>query len=268
MNETAVPSTGATLRLGGARRAGEDRLRLLEAIAREGSITAAGESMGLGYRATWDAVQALNNLFPRPLVRAQAGGRSGGAAALTAEGLAALSTFRHIQAEITQAMERLTARLAGDPAAVDFPHLWSLVMRTSARNAFRGQVAEIADGAVNAEVEVDIGQGLRIVAVITRRSVEDLGLARGASVTALIKASFVVLLEGDGGARTSARNRFVGVVAAIDEGAVNSEVAVTLADGKTLIATVTRHSVDDLSLRVGDRVTALVKSSHVILAVE
>jgi molybdate transport system regulatory protein len=224
--------------------------------------------MGLGYRATWDAVQALNNLFPRPLVRAQAGGRSGGAASLTAEGKAALATLRHIQAEISQAMSRLSARLADDPDARDFPHPWSLVMRTSARNAFRGQVASIADGAVNAEVVVDIGQGLEIVAVITRRSVEDLGLAPGASVTALIKASFVVLMEGTGAVRASARNRLVGVVAALDDGAVISEVVLDLAEGKTLVATITRHSVEDLALKVGDAVTALIKSSHVILAVE
>jgi molybdate transport system regulatory protein len=62
---------------GGAARTGEDRLRLLDAIARRGSITAAGEEIGLGFRAAWDAVQALNNVFPRPLVRAQAGGPSG-----------------------------------------------------------------------------------------------------------------------------------------------------------------------------------------------
>lgn len=268
MIATTPPSAGVTSRSGGSRRTGEDRLRLLEAIASEGSITAAGEAMGLGYRATWDAVQALNNLFLRPLIQAQAGGRSGGAASLTAEGMAALATLRHIQAEITQAMERLTARLAADPAARDFPHPWSLVMRTSARNAFRGHVTTITDGAVNAEVEIDIGQGLRIVAIITRRSVENLGLAPGGAVTALIKASFVVLLEGDGAVRTSARNRLTGTVAAVDEGAVNSEVTVALADGKTLVATITRHSGDDLSLRVGDPVTALIKSSHVILAVE
>ena len=269
MTGSAAPSPfGASLRLGGSPRTGEDRLRLLEAINSRGSITAAGEAIGLGYRATWDAVQALNNLFPRPLVRAQAGGRSGGAASLTTEGRAALATLRHVQAEITLAMERLAARLADDPDAGDFTHPWSLVMRTSARNAFRGHIVAITDGEVNAEVVVDIGQDLQIVSVITRRSVGDLALAPGAAVTALIKASFVVLIEGGGSVRTSARNCLGGTVVAVDEGAVNSEVTLALAEGKTLIAMVTRHSAEDLSLKVGDRATALIKSSHVILAVE
>jgi molybdate transport system regulatory protein len=258
----------ASLRLGGASRAGEDRLRLLDAIERRGSITAAGEEIGLSYRATWDAVQALNNLFPMPLVRARAGGRSGGAAALTPEGTATLRTLRHVQAEITLAMDRLEARLAEDPAAGPFSNAWSLIMRTSARNTLRGQVKTVVDGAVNAEVVVDIGQGLEIVAIITRHSVEDLGLAPGSDVIALIKSSFPVLVAGDGPIRASARNRLTGTIVALDDGAVNSEVALELADGKTLVATITRGSVDALGLKVGDRATALVKASHVILAVE
>jgi molybdate transport system regulatory protein len=258
----------ASLRLGGALRAGEDRLRLLEAIERRGSITAAGEEIGLGYRATWDAVQALNNLFPKPLVRARAGGRSGGAAELTPEGGAALRTLRHVQAELALAMDRLSARIGNDPGAQSLLAPWSLIMRTSARNALRGQVKSVTDGAVNAEVLVDIGQGLEIVAIITRRSVEALGLAIGSEVVALIKSTFPVLVVGDAPIRASARNRLVGTIVSLDDGAVNSEVALELADGKTLVATITRGSVDSLGLKVGDRATALVKASHVILAVE
>lgn len=260
--------TAASLRLGGAARAGEDRLRLLEAIDRRGSITAAGEEIGLGYRATWDAVQALNNLFPKPLVRARAGGRSGGAATLTTEGAAALRTLRHVQAEISLAMHRLEARLAEDPAAGAFVNPWSLIMRTSARNTFRGYVKSVTDGAVNAEVVVDIGQGLEMVAVMTRHSVADLGLVAGAEAVALVKSSFVVLVAGDAPIRASARNRMPGTIVHLDDGAVNSEVVLELADGKTLVSTITKGSVENLGLKVGDRATALIKASHVILAVE
>jgi molybdate transport system regulatory protein len=263
-----MTGASASLRLGGVSRAGEDRLSLLDAIDRRGSITAAGEEIGLGYRATWDAVQALNNLFPKPLVRARAGGRSGGAAALTAEGAATLRTLRHVQAEITLAMRRLEQRLADDPDAGAFANPWSLIMRTSARNALRGKVKSVIDGAVNAEVVVDIGQGLEIVAIITRHSVEDLGLAPGSEVVALIKSTFPILVAGDAPIRASARNRLAGTIISLDDGAVNSEVALEVADGKTLVATITRGSVEALGLKVGDRATALVKASHVILAVE
>jgi molybdate transport system regulatory protein len=264
-----LPSGPATLRLGGARRAGEDRIRLLEAIARRGSITAAGADIGLGFRATWDAVQTLNNLFPKPLVRAHPGGRAGGQAGLTPEGEAALRVLRHVQAEVDLAMERLGARLADDPAA---PHAlidpWSLIMRTSARNALRGHVTAIVEGAVNVEVILDIGDGTELAAIVTRPSVEDLGLAVGVPAIALIKAGFVLIAPGDAPLRVSARNRLVGTVVALDVGAVNSEIVLELDGGKTLAAMITRHSQHDLDLKVGDRATALIKASHVILAVE
>ena len=240
----------------------------MEAIERRGSITAAGEAVGLTYRAAWDAVQALNNLFPKPLIRARAGGRSGGAAELTAEGAAALRTLRHAEAELALAMERLSRRIAADPAAQPLVDAWSLIMRTSARNAFRGTVRSVTDGAVNAEVVVDIGQDLAIVAVITRHSVADLRLAPGVDVVALIKSTFPILVAGDAPIRASARNRMPGTIVALDDGAVNSEVALELADGKTLTATITRGSVENLGLKVGNRATALIKASHVILAVE
>ena len=140
-------------------------------------------------------------------------------------------------------------------------------MRTSARNALEGRVKSVTDGAVNTEVVVDIGHGLEVVAIITRHSARDLGLAAGADVIALVKSSFVILVAGDGPIRASARNRLLGTIVALDDGAVNSEVALELADGKTLISTITRGSVDNLGLKVGDRATPLVKASHVILAV-
>jgi len=141
-------------------------------------------------------------------------------------------------------------------------------MRTSARNALRGVVADIAEGAVNSEVSLQISPTLAIVAIISRPSVEILGLEAGKAAVALIQASDVILSVGAEAPRTSARNALIGVVAAVDEGAVNSEVVVDLADGKTLVATVTRRSARDLELGRGAPVTALVKASQVILAVE
>ena len=54
--------------------AGRDRIRLLEAVGREGSISAAARAIGLSYKAAWDAIDGLNTLFGRPLVEARSGG--------------------------------------------------------------------------------------------------------------------------------------------------------------------------------------------------
>jgi len=66
-------------------------------------------------------------------------------------------------------------------------------VKTSARNQFHGTVREIIKGPVSAEVTLELSPGVRIVAVISTRSAELLGLAVGKPAYALIKASNVVV---------------------------------------------------------------------------
>ena len=94
-----------------------------------------------------------------------------------------------------------------------------------------------------------------------------LGLEVGSEVFALIKASWVILTPGDEKVRTSARNRLCGTVARVQEGPVNCEVVIELPGGKSIAAIVTHESVNSLGLRVGVSACALIKASHIILAV-
>ncbi|HKR88762.1 MAG TPA: TOBE domain-containing protein [Phenylobacterium sp.] len=245
-------------------RVGLDRIALIEAVDDLGSITAAAKRLGLSYKGAWDIVQALNNLFAAPLIEAAPGGRSGGAATVTARGREVATAFRRVQDEIDAAVAKLEASFAGEAARDLF---WSLGMRTSARNALRGEVSRMIDGAVNSEVGLKVADGVELTAILTRRSVADLGLALGKPAIALIKSSFVVLAKGEG-LRTSARNQIAGVVTSREDGAVSSEISVDIGGGKTLTATVTLESAEALRIAVGDRVTALIKASHLILAVE
>lgn len=65
-------------------------------------------------------------------------------------------------------------------------------MKLSARNQLRGTVRSINEGAAIANVELDVA-GQRLVASITVEAVRDLGLAEGSAVTAVVKASDVIL---------------------------------------------------------------------------
>jgi molybdate transport system regulatory protein len=256
-------SAALSLRRGDGARVGAERIALLEAVHALGSIRAAAAHQGLSYKAAWDAVQALNNLFDAPLVEAHPGGRTGGTAELTARGRAVIAAFHRVEAELGAVLERLDKAMTAD---VD-TFFWSLGMRTSARNALRGVVTGVSDGAVNSEVTLRVADGVDIVAVVTRASVADLALAVGKPAVALIKASFVILAKGEGLA-TSARNQIAGRVMLREDGPVSSEVTLEIAEGKTLVATVTRESAEQLNLQAGDAVWALVKAPHVILAVE
>ncbi len=65
-------------------------------------------------------------------------------------------------------------------------------MELSARNQLRGRVKEVKLGNIMAEVIVDVG-GNEIAAAITRASAERLGLKIGDEVTAIIKATEVMI---------------------------------------------------------------------------
>jgi molybdopterin-binding protein len=66
-------------------------------------------------------------------------------------------------------------------------------MKISARNALKGVVKRIEQGAVNAEVTVELPSGLEVVSIITKKSVADLGLSVGKPAYAVIKAASVML---------------------------------------------------------------------------
>ena len=122
-------------------------------------------------------------------------------------------------------------------------------------------------GAVNDEVELSVEGGINIVASITKVSTKNLGLKPGASAMALIKASFVLLMNDAENYLLSTRNQFAGTVSKVTPGAVNAEVIVELPGGASIASIVTMGSIKNLGLEPGKKVTAIVKASQVILAV-
>ena len=65
-------------------------------------------------------------------------------------------------------------------------------MPISARNQIKGTVTSITHGEAIANVEID-ADGLRLVSSITVEAVTELGLSEGTEVTAIVKASDVLL---------------------------------------------------------------------------
>ena len=140
-------------------------------------------------------------------------------------------------------------------------------MNVSARNVFKGKISALVDGAVNAEVEIALAGGDKLVAIVTEGSVKSLDLAVGKDVVAYVKAPWVIVLTGVSGVRFSARNQLPGKVSALQKGAVNTEVAITLDGGTVVYAVVTNEAVLELGLSIGAEASALIKASHVILGV-
>lgn len=68
--------------------------------------------------------------------------------------------------------------------------------------------------------------------------------------------------------RLSTRNQLTGTVSSIEVGAVMTIVKIDLDGGQQVTASVTKDAVDELGLAVGTPVTALIKSTEVMLGVE
>lgn len=140
-------------------------------------------------------------------------------------------------------------------------------MKVSARNTLAGTVTKITKGAVNTEVDLALGSGGKIAAIITNSSVDSLGLKEGKSAYAIIKASSVIVAKDLHG-KLSARNVLAGKVITVQDGAVNSEVTIKLSGGTDLVAIITKESVKALGLKAGDEATAIIKASNVIIGVD
>ena len=69
-------------------------------------------------------------------------------------------------------------------------------MKISARNQLAGKVTSVNEGAAIANVTIDVN-GQRLVASITVEAARELGLREGADVTAIVKASDVILATAD-----------------------------------------------------------------------
>lgn len=63
----------------------------------------------------------------------------------------------------------------------------------SARNRFRGVIREIKTDGLLAQVELDVTEPTRVLAIVTREAVEELNLRKGDAATALVKATSVMV---------------------------------------------------------------------------
>ena len=68
--------------------------------------------------------------------------------------------------------------------------------------------------------------------------------------------------------RISARNILKGTVKQIIPGAVNSEVVILTSSGEIIVSIITKESAENLELKEGKQVYAIIKASNVMVAVD
>ena len=199
-------------------------VELLEAIDEYGSIHRAAGELGRSYSRAQQRIVTLESAFG-DLVERTRGGPSGGGSSVTDRGWTLRNRFERLRIEVGGVAETAETVLRGrvhdrdgDLATVETAagsvlavvpldaDDVRLILRadavtlhaadespapdaTSARNTLRGTVTEAAtDGAVR-RVAVDVGAGVDLTAIVTRSSVERLGLEPGVPVVASFKAT-------------------------------------------------------------------------------
>ena len=98
---------------------GPGKVKLLEAVGRTGSISAAARAANMSYRRAWILIDEVNHLFREPLVETTTGGKGGGGARLTAFGEEAVGRYRAIEAKVLDVIETEVAALGALLAAKD-----------------------------------------------------------------------------------------------------------------------------------------------------
>ncbi len=78
---------------------------------------------------------------------------------------------------------------------------------------------------------------------------------------------FLACTNGSGvkNVKLSARNQLKGKILAVEKGVITAKVKVEIMVPATITAVITKEAVEDLNLKVGDEVSAIVKSTEVMI---
>jgi molybdate transport system regulatory protein len=240
----------------------QNKIDLLEEIDRCGSILKASKALKITYKTAWNWVDTINNLSNEVVIENSGVNKSSGSR-LSPYGRDILKKFKIIKDEHREFIENLSSKIDYD---TDILKIYErLMMKVSARNQLLGSVINIKTGKVNSEVVISVGAN-QITSVVTNESVTELGIKIGSEVYAIIKASSVLVSKED--LKISARNRLKGIVSAVIEGEVNVEIKIALSEKLTISSIITKDSLNDLNIKAGDSLFAIIKSSSVILGVE
>lgn len=128
-----------------------------------------------------------------------------------------------------------------------------------------GTIVRITKGHIYAHVEI-LWKEVPLSVIITRTSSEDMDLKSGDTINVLIKGMDVMLAKSFSGT-LSARNKIRGTVKRIIQGDILSKVFVE-SQADTLHAFITNTSLMEMDVNVGDEITAIVKSTELILSKE
>lgn len=212
--------------------AGQLRIQLLEQIDKTGSINKAAEAVGLSYKAAWENINSLNEIFGNNLVERKIGGRGGGGTILTDHGRQLIKTYNH------------------------YSRIHELYLTDiSQMNCIDAVIKSVTPDGYG---EALTAHGEEIACVMLDKEITE-----GDKVNLFIKPSDVILLNSCN-FETSARNILKTTVKTVSNIDGKCDVILTSEKNTTLTVRITSASADKLRLKKGSEIYALFKTASVL----
>lgn len=247
---------------------GGNRIRLLEAIDRCGSLNQAAREVPLSYKAAWDALDAMNKLAPEPLVERSTGGTGGGGTRLTDYARQVIRLYRAMESSQQDVLDRLGPVPPNTEAPALRTLLRRMTMKTSARNQLQARIDQLVERAGLVDVVLTLtgsaseNTSTTLTATVTPESVQDMALQPGSEVWALFKAPMLQIVTDPPPARPG-WNALEGTVMALRPGDGRVGVTLTLPGGCALQASLHHAAAEALTL--GQQGWAVLSGEQVIL---
>jgi molybdate transport system regulatory protein len=157
---------------------GKGKATLLKTIEKEGSLNKACKKLNISYKHAWIQIKEIEKTLEEPVLTTKRGGRTQGSS-LTPRAKQLLSEYDSYQNLLNQTIYDQT--------------FWEMIsLKISARNQIKGSVRSVEKDDIVAKIKIDI-QPATITAVITREAAEALNIRDGDEVTAIIKATEIMI---------------------------------------------------------------------------
>ena len=162
---------------------GKGGAKILETIGEVESISKAAKKAEMSYRYVWNYLAKLEKRLGEPVVKTFKGGsKGGGGAKLTELGKQLLNEYNRAECYMSNIM--------GDKTSWE-----DIGLKISARNLLKGTVQQVDKGIITAKVKIKIDAPAVITAIISKEAVEELDVKAGDTISAVIKATEVMVLK-------------------------------------------------------------------------
>lgn len=158
----------------------QNGVEILEAIDKNRSIAQTAKTLNVSYRHVWNSIRNIQKALNTPAVETFKGGKDGGGGAkLTMHGKNLLSEYYSAQMFLDSFSKHSEAEN----------------LKLSARNQLKGKVVEVQKGALTAKVKVEVLIPATVTAVITKDAADELDIKIGDEVSAVVKATEIIIAK-------------------------------------------------------------------------